>query len=331
MDCTEETQGQDLDQELDLNPAPELGLVEHLNKMEQGSRANVPVASRSFVREFLKKEKVAPDEDLLEIGCGTGYLNSLMPRKFRNKILQTDPSAEALEEAQKRNPDGQYKQLDSRNMSEIPDGSIDRVFAMNVLNYMPLTDVERTILEVRRVLRQGGKCYSLTDLQPNKDTVWPHMAQKKGIPPEFVSISELFRYGCLAIRVSDSREEKEGSSIWTAFAEMMGTPQEYEDTGIYFTNEILHPLFKKHFGKAEYLPMMAGAAPQHRVLAQYFPLIVTNGNLAAIAEIDARIEGSKIRKLTSKLLIDPQEIRAHILGRLRKLEVVGMYLNKGEK
>jgi SAM-dependent methyltransferase len=107
----------------------------------------------SYFQQF-----VSAGDTVLELGCGYGdFINNI---RCTNKIaVDRWPDA-----ATHLKPDVRFYARGIDDLHEIPNGSVDFVFASNVFEHVSREEMERSLSEVRRVARRGG---SLTILQPN--------------------------------------------------------------------------------------------------------------------------------------------------------------------
>lgn len=101
----------------------------------------------------------AQPRDMLEIGCGTGDFASRVAARLPGaRLVATDRSPRMVELAGRRG-------LDARRVdaSELPfgDDTFDAVAAMWMLYHVP--DLDRTLAQVRRVLRPDGVLIAMTN------------------------------------------------------------------------------------------------------------------------------------------------------------------------
>lgn len=98
---------------------------------------------------------------LLELGCGNGVLWENFQTSFRNReIFLTDKSVGMVNQVRKRF--GNRFNYVVMNMEDISfqDNYFDVVIANHVLFYA--TDIHKTIQQIKRVLKPGGKLYAST-------------------------------------------------------------------------------------------------------------------------------------------------------------------------
>ena len=110
---------------------------------------------RVIVQDFLQRW-IRPEDRVLDVGCGHGeFLNHV--RCARRVGVDLNPDAAlALR-------DGiEFHAGDVRDLSFLPDGSMDVVFTSNLMEHLPSkADVERMLREARRALRPGGHLIAL--------------------------------------------------------------------------------------------------------------------------------------------------------------------------
>jgi ubiquinone/menaquinone biosynthesis C-methylase UbiE len=108
---------------------------------------------------------------VLEVGCGTGTLLMLIKREHpRVEVTGLDPDPRALARAKKKAGAAPVPiQLD-RGFSDAlpyPDASFDRVFSCFMFHHLNDADEKlRTLREIRRVLKTGGRLQLLDFTQP---------------------------------------------------------------------------------------------------------------------------------------------------------------------
>ncbi|ELY99769.1 type 11 methyltransferase [Natrialba chahannaoensis JCM 10990] len=94
----------------------------------------------------------APDERILDLGCGTGHLTNQIARSGAD-IVGLDASAEMLAEARERYPDREFVRADAREFAFETD--FDAVFSNAALHWIPEQDA--VLDSVAASLRPGGR------------------------------------------------------------------------------------------------------------------------------------------------------------------------------
>ncbi|WP_219413899.1 class I SAM-dependent methyltransferase [Pseudonocardia nigra] len=121
----------------------------------------VPTAHR-FLAD---RAGIAPGQDVLEIGCGTGNLALLVKRRYPDaRVVGLDPDPLALARAaRKAARRGLTVRLD-RGFGDTlpyPDGSFDRVLSAFMFHHLDAAEKPAVLREVVRVLRPGGRLHLL--------------------------------------------------------------------------------------------------------------------------------------------------------------------------
>jgi 2-polyprenyl-3-methyl-5-hydroxy-6-metoxy-1,4-benzoquinol methylase len=95
---------------------------------------------------------VREGDDVLEVGCGSGYYTRALVGLGAN-VTATDLSPAYLEQARKLAPEALFRVEDAQRLS-FPDERFDRVLLTEVIEHVP--DPQLAVREARRVLRRGG-------------------------------------------------------------------------------------------------------------------------------------------------------------------------------
>jgi ubiquinone/menaquinone biosynthesis C-methylase UbiE len=116
---------------------------------------------------------------VLDIGCGTGSLAVLIKQLFPSvEVVGLDPDQKALERAKRKaQRTGVAIQFD-RGFSDAlgyPAGSFDRVFSSFMFHHLERADKERTLGEIRRVLKDGGRLHLLDFDGPQPERHGAHL------------------------------------------------------------------------------------------------------------------------------------------------------------
>ena len=123
------------------------------------------IGSEAAHRQLVDQADTSPSHHVLDIGCGTGNLTLLVKRLHpRADVVGLDPDPKALTRARRKADErGFAVRLDRGFADELPyaDASFDRVFSAFMLHHLPLEVKEKTLSDVRRVLRSDGAFYAL--------------------------------------------------------------------------------------------------------------------------------------------------------------------------
>jgi SAM-dependent methyltransferase len=93
---------------------------------------------------------------VLDAGCGDGWYSARMIKAGAN-VSGIDLSPRAVAFAQQILPDGAFT---SGSLTKLPypDKTFDRIFSFQVLEHIPLDEYPRAIEELKRVLKDDGRC-----------------------------------------------------------------------------------------------------------------------------------------------------------------------------
>ncbi len=108
------------------------------------------------VREaIIKAAKLGPNDTVLDVGAGTGFLTEAAARTA-GKVIALDLSKSMTDEAiSKLNGNNVEFKIGSVERIPLGDGSVDAVIGNMFLHHCP--DPERAIMEMSRVLRAEGR------------------------------------------------------------------------------------------------------------------------------------------------------------------------------
>ncbi len=123
---------------------------------------------RNFVRDYATRTLRPPevalllryadalDGTVLELGCGAGRVTGYLDARGGD-VLGIDISPAMIDYCRRRYPELQFQVGDLSDLSGLPDGSRDLVVAAyNVLGVFDDTERKGVLLEIRRVLVDGG-------------------------------------------------------------------------------------------------------------------------------------------------------------------------------
>ncbi len=168
-----------------------------------------------------RDELLAPLEgSVLEVGAGTGANLDHYPRRLlradgsRERLVLTDPDAHMLERLRRR-PEAATAEIERARSDALPfpDESFDAVVSTLVLCSVP--DVERTLHELRRVLKPTGALVFLEHVAAEEGS--PRRRWQRRVEPVWSKIAG----GCHLTRQTDAAIAKAGFTFETMTKESM--------------------------------------------------------------------------------------------------------------
>ena len=114
---------------------------------------------------LIDQARIQPGNRVLEIGCGTGTIVALVKQRHpQAEVVGLDPDPKALARAKRKAERAslavQFDQAFSDAMP-YPDASFDRVLSSFMFHHLPGDVKQKTMGEVRRVLKPGGTFHLL--------------------------------------------------------------------------------------------------------------------------------------------------------------------------
>lgn len=125
-------------------------------------------------RALLDQAALRPLTRVLEIGCGTGSFSLLIKRRHPDvEVVGLDPDPKALVRARRKaERAGVSIQFDQGFSNSLPydEGTFDYVFSSMMFHHLKFDEKEKTLREVRRVLKQGA-LFAMLDFKKPESTV----------------------------------------------------------------------------------------------------------------------------------------------------------------
>ena len=128
-------------------------------EVDRGTRQRDTEMERLSNRELLAFIAAEPSDLVFDAGCGTGANILLLHRSVR-RIIAMDYSAAAVTRCQKRLLHNKVENVEvfqgDITSVPLPDGSVDRILCMSVLQYIDDTQLRAAFREFARILKKDG-------------------------------------------------------------------------------------------------------------------------------------------------------------------------------
>lgn len=158
-------------------------------------------AMRDVASMLMERGDLPETGTLLDIGCGSGQGLRWFSRSHPTwRLLGLDPGAEGLMAARAAG----FRELSLASATNLPhpDGSVDAIIVLDVLQHLPLDGGDEAALrEMHRVLRPGGTLFIRTNAQSFPRQAEDRAAQWKKYEPDELE-SKLERSGFAVDRLS---------------------------------------------------------------------------------------------------------------------------------
>ncbi|WP_243389526.1 class I SAM-dependent methyltransferase [Flavobacterium cyanobacteriorum] len=119
--------------------------------------------------DFICNSIKVQNAKILELGCGPGNISKYLLNKRKDfDLLGIDVAPNMIELAKINNPNGQFLQMDIRNINEIK-GKFDGIISGFVLPYISHLDSNKFLNDCYELLNEGGLLYlSFVEGDPDK-------------------------------------------------------------------------------------------------------------------------------------------------------------------
>lgn len=103
--------------------------------------------------------------DILEIGCGTGELSSILAEKTNHHVLGTDICSPFIDQAMLnyKNPNLKFQVLDFYNPEQLGEKKFDYIVGNGILHHL-FTNLDNSLKALRNLLKNDGK---ILFIEPN--------------------------------------------------------------------------------------------------------------------------------------------------------------------
>jgi SAM-dependent methyltransferase len=170
-------------------------------------------ADVELIQRLLQEIDGLASAQVLDIGCGTGNYAYALQQLSHAQVVGVDPSPGMLAQARQKNSQVSFRVGDAGHLP-CDEDTFDLVYMTDVIHHVP--DIDRLFVEVRRVLKPGGKLCVVTQSHAQiaarpiarffPATVAIDQARYPDIPAIVAAASEQ-GLACLATEISGAVED----------------------------------------------------------------------------------------------------------------------------
>jgi ubiquinone/menaquinone biosynthesis C-methylase UbiE len=142
------------------------GIIRHARMYELGAGLAFAGRRRRTYDTLVRAAGIRPGHQVLDVGCGTGYLTRRAARAVgeTGAVTGIDPSPQMLGLARRLAPECTFTVAGAERLP-FDDGSFDRVVSCLAVHHIPAHLRAEAVRQMFRVLRPGGRLL-LADLGP---------------------------------------------------------------------------------------------------------------------------------------------------------------------
>lgn len=130
----------------------------------------------SFKQRMIKQADIRPNQNVLDVGCGTGTLSILLKRMHPNvEIVGVDGDQDVLNIAREKTAKAGLDITLDVNMSyklRYADNYFDHIFSTLLFHHLTTKNKKRTLKEMLRVLKPEGKLHIADFGKPNNKLMY---------------------------------------------------------------------------------------------------------------------------------------------------------------
>ena len=163
---------------------------------------------------------VGAQDDVLEIGCGTGSLAALIAARDA-RVLGIDISDRMLAVARENAPDAEFLHMTATEIDAFGEGRFDRIVATLSLSELTPDELDHVLCLATRALRPGGTLVIADEVCPRS---WWRRALAACIRWPMAAVTFLLtRSGTRALLGLDNRLERAGLRVSHQESHLLGT------------------------------------------------------------------------------------------------------------
>lgn len=147
---------------------------------------------------MISQMDLSDQRDILEIGCGTGELSSILAEKTNHLVLGTDLCAPFIDQARLnyKHPNLKFQVLDFHNPKQLGEKKFDYILGNGILHHL-YTNLDNSLIALRNLLKDNGK---ILFIEPNIYNPYcfiifgttPHFRKMANLEPDEMAFSGKF-------------------------------------------------------------------------------------------------------------------------------------------
>lgn len=139
-------------------------------KVERCSASLTPKEYWPYINQRISfsLEQIKPEDIVLDVGCGDGYITNILKAKCK-KIIGIDYSEEAVEEVRQKYGSIECHHMSSTNLL-FESESFDKVICLELLEHLTVLQGKKTLKNIFRVLKPNGMIIGSTPIRTSRDS-----------------------------------------------------------------------------------------------------------------------------------------------------------------
>lgn len=135
-------------------------------KYDRGMRI-ITLGRINRIKREIASRLIEPEDDILEIGCGTGSLAAMMSERGA-RVVGIDISQRMLEEAQRVARDAEFIHMTAVELDGLGKERFDRIVATLCFSELSEEELDCVLTGATKVLKEGGRLVVADEVPPRK-------------------------------------------------------------------------------------------------------------------------------------------------------------------
>ncbi|MGS2647162.1 methyltransferase domain-containing protein [Streptosporangium sp. LJ11] len=156
--------------------ADEGGTIDHPRAYDIAADIGLLGRRREIFTRLAALSGTRPGDQVLDVGCGTGYLTRILAPLVgpAGHVTGVDPSPPMIDHARRRAPGNCSYVAGAGQALDLPDASFDVVVSSLAVHHMPAAERGAAVREMFRVLRPGGRLL-IAEFRPPANHLLAHL------------------------------------------------------------------------------------------------------------------------------------------------------------